>query len=265
MSAYPTAFPATHEAWETMEVPTDRPGFTKTLTRVDMGLARSWVEKPQGLIINDPTADSIKEQEELLGAEKVAQMLWLYKEEFMKTSHDLLTQVDTTRRCWGQPIGVGLFGLKKTKKNVKEYKQKIKKIICIGKIHLAKSQKLWKMDAFARGIFADPLYKEALQQHIKMYEHIEKSYRFALAGNRVKATKYAEKIQGDMDDIWMNMTELSEKSLEIKFAKNEAVKGKDGIYYDKATKSIGDWAQKGILEHIVEERKDCLEMIEHLC
>ena len=263
MSAYPTSFPATHEAWTTMEVPTDRPGHTKTITRVNMGLAKTWVKIPYfklGLDTEscDPTADDILSQEQLLGAEKVAQMLWLYKEEFMKTTHELLIQVDAHAKSIKSD-----FAHKETipmsvrKAKVAEFQFCVKKVLCIGQIHLAKSQRLWKMTSLEENSNRHPLYKVSLQTHIKMYEHVEKSYRFALAGNRVKATKFAEKLQGDMDDIWTNMMELTDEGLDVHFTKNDE--------NDKVQKTHGDWAQKEILDHIVEMRKNCLEVIEHLC
>ena len=262
MSAYPTAFPRNHQegAWtHTAVVSMTEDGQVQNLTalRVDLGMARNWVAIPlQNLNLEcpDPTLVDILEQEKLLGAEKVAQMLWLYKEEFMKTTHELLVQVDACSKIARNPSTSSPV----RRAMVAEFKDKITKIICIGQIHLAKSQKLWKLDCLARGNHGDdPLYKVSLQTHIKMYEHVEKSYRFALAGNRVKATKFAEKLQGDMDDIWTNMMELTDEGLDVHFTKNDE--------NDKVQKTHGDWAQKEILDHIVEMRKNCLEVIEHLC
>ena len=104
------------------------------------------------------------------------------------------------------------------------------------------------MEAATGVEFKHPLEKESCRQFIKLHEHVEKSLRFAFAGDRVKALKYAKKLEGDMDSIWMNLTEMSEKNLEIR---------RNG--------STGEHAVKMHLERIVELKNLCEETITKFC
>jgi len=265
MSAYPTSFPLSSGdgAWTSIPFVTmTETGDVKTHVsiRADLELAKKWTQDPKdalGITIPDPAVEDILAQVELLGKVKVIQMLWLYKEEFMKTAQTLLIKVEGDAKFIKADRYNPATPLSVKKAKVSAFERNAAKVVCIGRIHLAKCQKLWKQDNLVRGDFSHPLYEEAMKIHSKLYEHTEKSYRFALAGDRVKATKYAEKLQGDMDDIWTNMMDMTDAKLEVNYS------GLDKN--DKVEKSSGDWAQKGILEHIVETRKMCKDMIEKLC
>ena len=179
----------------------------------------------------DPNVTRILDLLPRVGAPVVKHMLWLYDEEFKATADKIIAKLDVL--------------LTRGPVCLDEVKLLLDKHSLLGVISHHKFNRLKKEEWVA---FKHPLEKQSCRQFMKLHEHVEKSLRFAFAGDKVKALKYAKKLESDMDSIWMNLTEMSEKNLEIR---------RNGC--------TGEHALKMHLDRIVQLKKMCEEQIARVC
>ena len=163
----------------------------------------------------------------------VAQEAWLYVQEFQKNVNSHIRKA-------------------KFSKTQERHNYHVCRSCAYSKLLHVKAQKLWKSSEFPGGNFDDNNNDDQADAYAKFYEHNEKAIKFALNGNKDKAEKYLGKLAGDMDSIWVILTDMSEKNEEIRASDAEGVEDK------------GEYALKKILDSISTHKTDLEKLIADL-